>query len=162
AWSPRWLLDAGYEVRDAGGIGLGLDTAATVSGPVEWVPEVRLPKVDDQVADTAPAASSKHARRPAGEVALGALSRRPAHRGGIPDDVRPTALTGGARGARFKNAVVYYGEKGLPAGWSVRPELRLDTIRGLHLRRDVGEHQSDIAVLDDDGGFMAMISSKWT
>lgn len=50
----------------------------------------------------------------------------------------------------------------MPDGWSIRPELRLDTIRGLHLRRDVGERQSDIAVLDAEGGFMAMISSKWT
>jgi hypothetical protein len=162
SWSPRWLLDAGYELRDAAGAALGLATPATVAGPVNWVPEVRLPKVDDQVADTEPTASPKHARRLGGEVALAALWRRTAQRCGILDDIRPAALTGGARGARFKNAVVYFAGKGLPAGWSVRPELRLDTIRGLHLRRDVGERQSDIAVLDPDGGFMAMISSKWT
>jgi hypothetical protein len=162
AWSPRWLFDAGYELRDAGGTALALGAPAAVSGPVEWVPAVRLPKVDDQVADIEPAASPKHVRRLAGEVALAALWRRTAQRSGISDDIRPVALTGGARGARFKNAVVYYAEKRLPAGWSVTPELRLDTIRGLHLRRDVGERQSDIAVLDADGAFMAMISSKWT
>lgn len=106
AWSPGWLLDAGYELRDAGRTALGLGTPAAVGGPVEWVPEVRLPKVDDQVLDAEPEASPKHARRLAGEVALAALWRRTARRSGIPDDIRPAALTGGGRGARFKNAVV--------------------------------------------------------
>jgi hypothetical protein len=129
---------------------------------VEWVPEIRLPKVDDQVADSESPASPKHTRRLAGEVALAALWRRTAQESGISDDVRPVALSGGARGARFKNAVVHYAEKVLPAGWSLRAELRLDTIRGLHLRRDVGERKSDIAAFDPDGAFMAMISSKWT
>jgi hypothetical protein len=161
-WNPQWLIDAGHELRDASGVQLPIDAPATTDGRVEWIPEVRLPKVDDQVADSEPSGSAKHARRLAGEIALAALWRRSAQQVAIGDDIRPIALTGGARGARFKNSVVFYAETVLPAGWSVRPELRLDTIRGLHLRRDVGERQSDIAILDPEDAFMAMISSKWT
>jgi hypothetical protein len=162
AWSPQWLIDAGHKPLDSAGVVLSFDAAATAPGPIRWVPEVRLPKVDDQVSDAESSASPKHARRLAGEVALAALWRRAAQRLEISDDIRPAALTGGARGARFKNAVVHYIRRTLAAGWVIRPELRLDTIRGLHLRRDVGERQSDIAVLAPDGMFMAMVSSKWT
>jgi hypothetical protein len=162
SWNPRWLLDAGYDVLDSAGIVLGVGGRAGASGPVNWVPDVRIPKVDDQVADGVAPGDPKRARRLMGEVAVAALWRRAAQQFGIGDDIRPLALGGGQRGARFKNAVVYYSERVLPSGWSVKPELRLDAIRGLHLRRDVGERQSDIAVFDDTDAFMAMVSSKWT
>ena len=160
-WSPRWLVEAGHEPADPAGVALGLDGRATVAGPLRWKPDVRLPKLDDQIAD-GERRESRRARRLMGEVAVAALWRRTARACGIADDIRPLQLSGGARGARFKNAVVHYAEQLLPQGWTVQPELRLDAIRGLHLRRDVGERQSDIAVFDDSDAFMAMISSKAT
>src|SRR5262249_37870813 len=63
---------------------------------------------------------------------------------------------------RYKNAVVRYCELVLPQDWTVTPDLRLDAIRGLHLRRDVGGRQSDIAVFNPGGMFMAMVSPKLT
>src|SRR5262249_35826478 len=57
AWHPQWLLDAGHQALDADGASLSIDTPATRSGPIRWVPEVRLPKVDDQVRDSEAAGS---------------------------------------------------------------------------------------------------------
>jgi hypothetical protein len=162
SWNPRWLLDAGYVASDATGATLDLATPATAEGPITWTPRVRLPKVDDQVANEAGAGEPARSQRLMGEVAVAALWRRTARRAGIADEIRPEGLGGNTRGARFKNAVVRYCELVLPEGWRVTPELRLDAIRGLHLRRDVGNRQSDIAAINPTGMFMAMVSSKWT
>lgn len=161
-WSLQWLYEAGHRMRDRGGVELEWEAPATQAGRAEWTPAVRLPKVDDGVSDDAEKGSPDHRRRLAGEVALASLWRTSARRYAIEDDIRPVSLGGGGRGARFKNAIIAYCNDRLPEGWSVRAELRLDRIRGLHLRADVGERQSDIAVFDPAGNFMAMVSSKWT
>lgn len=161
-WSPQWLLDASYVPYDAAGEALELHTGATKAGQIRWSPAVRLPKVDDQVANAKPDTDPNAMRRLSGEVAVAALWRRAALRLPNLQEFRPRKLNGNSRGARYKNSIVHCLRTGLPAEWDVRPELSLRTIRGLHLRRDVGGRQSDIAVLDPAGSFMAMISSKWT
>ena len=42
------------------------------------------------------------------------------------------------------------------------PEVKLTTIRGLHMRRGVGGRSSDIVVLDPGNRLVAVVSSKWT
>ena len=165
AWSPRWLLDAGHQATDAGGNFLyQVDDPAISAGPIGWSPSVRLARVDDQIKNDAKGAARR--RRLAGEVALAAMWHQSALARGIPatgpDDVRPSELTGNARGARFKNAILYVLRLGLPPSWRVEGEMRLDQIYGLHLRRDVGERSSDIVVFDERDRLIAVISSKWT
>src|SRR5207245_4918329 len=75
-WNPRWLLDAGHQVFDSASVEIGARGQATVAGPVHWVPDVRLPKVDDQIADGVAPNDPRRARRLMGEVAVAALWRR--------------------------------------------------------------------------------------
>lgn len=163
-WVPGWLIEAGHRAVDAAGQDLGSSGRATATGPITWDPPVRLCRLDDQVPDSASVPA--RGRRLAGEVAVAALWRSAAAAGGISADgeydVRPVDLSGGTRGARFKNALLYVLRLGLPPDWKVEGELRLDKIYGLHLRRDVGGRSSDIAVFDDRDRLTAVISSKWT
>lgn len=165
-WSPRWLLDAGHTALDAGGAVLDADRPATASGPIRWDPVVRLPRVEDAINGTTSGEAAQK-RRLAGEVAIAALWRSAAISNGIgtegADDIRPRGdLPGPRRGARFKNAVVYVLRRAMPDSWRVEPELALEKIYGLHLRRDVGVRKSDIVVFDDRDRLVAVVSSKWT
>lgn len=161
AWNPRWLTDAGYRPTDAAGTDLTHEPAR-VSGVINWSPEVRMCRVDDQSPDAAPKTSAAYRRRIAGEVALLALWTRAA------DGVRGLTLsdradiTGNTRGARLKHILVHVLSKELPDGWTVLPEVPLTHIRGLHMRKDVSGRKSDIIVLDEDRRLVAVISSKWT
>lgn len=160
-WSPRWLTDAGYRPMDADGSLLVDDAPATVDGPCTWDPPVRLCRVDDQTSDTK--GSKAVSRRLAGEVALSALWGDAAFAYGVPEDARPMKdLDGNTRGARFKNVLVHVLRRSLPTGWRVEPEVHLTRIRGLHMRRDVGDRRSDIVVIDEGNRLVAVISSKWT
>src|ERR1700722_4221740 len=164
-WSPRWLLDAGHEVFDASGIALNADDPATTPGPIRWDPVVRLPRVEDAINGTKGDVAQK--RRLAGEVAIAALWRSATISNGIGTegitDIRPRGdLKGPSRGALFKNAVVYVLRRAMPSSWRVEPDLALEKIYGLHLRRDVGVRKSDIVVFDDRERLVAVISSKWT
>lgn len=165
-WSPRWLLDAGHKAFDASGAELDADGPATVSGPIRWDPIVRLPRVEDAVNGTRSGEAAQK-RRLAGEVAIASLWRSAAISNGIgtegADDIRPPGtLEGPSRGALFKNAVVYVLRRAMPELWRVEPELALEKIYGLHLRRDVGVRKSDIVVFDDRDRLVAVVSSKWT
>jgi hypothetical protein len=162
AWSPRWLIEAGHRPRDSAGVELSTDQQATQDGPISWEPVIRLPKVNDEISDDTEPGSDDFNRRLAGEVALAAIWRSTSFPSGIDDDVRPTAMNGNTRGARFKNAIKYFFERRLPPSWGVRSELPLAQIYGLHLRRDVGQRKSDIVVIDGEGRLIAMVSSKWS
>lgn len=163
-WQPQWLLDAGYTVHDAAGLSVGADTPASASGPVSWQPAVRLCRVDDQVADSTQAnpEGAPFRRRLGGEVALTALWSAAAARVGLGLNLRPLNLTGGTRGARFKDILVFMLQERLPEGWRVEPEVMLTSIRGLHMRQNVGGRRSDIVVIDDGNRLVAVVSSKWT
>lgn len=130
-----------------------------------WNPRLRLPRVDDQTSSSSSAARQK--RRLAGEVAVAALWRHTASNNGVAtdgaNDIRPASdLSGGARGALFKNALLYVLRSQLPRTWRVEGELALESIYGLHLRRDVGKRSSDIVVFDERERLVAAVSSKWT
>jgi hypothetical protein len=164
AWSAQWLFDAGHRVIDAGGAALAADDPCTTTGPVRWDPEVRVPRVDDQVGERSPEDSQK--RRLAGEIATAALWRRAAIKQGIgnegAEDIRPENLPGGTRGSRFKNALLYVLRREMPRSWQVKAEIPLEQIYGLHLRRDVGTRRSDIVVFDERERLVVVVSSKWT
>ncbi|MGQ0823756.1 MAG: hypothetical protein ACT4OX_01790 [Actinomycetota bacterium] len=163
-WTPKWLLDAGYRAFDAAGSDLTADAPATIAGPVSWQPDVRLCRVDDQVADNVQAnpGGAPFRRRVAGEVALTALWSATASTFGIALDVRPLNLGGNTRGALFKDLLVYLLQRRLPAGWRIEPEVFLTSIRGLHMRQNVGGRRSDIVVVDEGNRLVAVVSSKWT
>lgn len=164
-WSPRWLLDAGHQVFDSAGASLNADDPATASGSITWDPAVRLPRVEDAINGRSGEKAQK--RRLAGEVAIAALWRNAATANGVGTDgvhdVRPPGdLERPTRGALFKNALVYVLRRAMPPTWRVEPELALEKIYGLHLRRDVGVRKSDIVVFDDRDRLVAVVSSKWT
>lgn len=75
---------------------------------------------------------------------------------------RPAILDRNKRGTRFRDLLIYFLHRSLPTGWKVRHEVPLTHIRGLHMRRDVGDRKSDILVIDDGGRLVAALSSKWT
>lgn len=166
SWSPGWLEEVGYQGRDAGGNPMSTTKAATVTGPIDWSPTVRLPRVDDGVSDDyrLKPSSTPHRRRLAGEVALAALWRDAAAATGIAPTIRATGLVGGTRGARFRDSVAYVTKNLLtPAGpaWDVRTERPMKDIFGMHLRRNVGDRKTDAIVLDGDR-LTALISCKWS
>lgn len=158
-WHPRWLEDAGYKPSDAAGRPLTDDAVATADGPISWSPEIRLPKVDDQVKDTEPPGTRPHRRRLAGEVALLAMWSRAAIDVGFPLDGRTTGVD---RGSMFRDFLVHYLGSKIPPTWRVEPEVKLSDIRGLHMRKNVGGRSSDIVVIDEDERLVAVVSSKWT
>jgi hypothetical protein len=164
-WSPQWLFDAGHRAIDANGTILKANSSATVTGPITWDPIVRLARVEDGISKGSTADAQK--RRLAGEVATAALWRRAAVANGIGaegvEDIRPeNDLGGNARGARFKNALLYALRRKMPSTWQLEGELALEKIYGLHLRRDVGTRSSDIVVFDERKRLVAVVSSKWT
>jgi hypothetical protein len=162
-WSPQWLFDAGHLAIDIGGAVLAAGDPAKTAGPIKWAPQVRVPRVDDQARSTSGADSQK--KTLAGEVATAALWRRGAMKYGIgnegDEDIRPENLERGTRGSRFKNALLYVLRRELPH-WTVKSEIPLEQIYGLHLRRDVGTRRSDIVVFDERERLVAVVSSKWT
>jgi hypothetical protein len=110
SWNPGWLEEVGYQALDADGHRIGAAAPATVPGPIDWSPAVRLPRVDDQVPDSKylpRPASIPHRRRLAGEVALAALWRDAAATTGVAPTLIESGLEGGTRGARFRDAVAY-------------------------------------------------------
>jgi hypothetical protein len=159
-WHPQWLLDAGYAAADVAGEVLDAATPASAAGEVAWEPVVRLCRVDDQVGDNA--AGGPLRRRLAGEVALTSLWTSAAIGAGVNLGVRPLNLGGNTRGARFKDLLVHMLREQLPPGWRVEPEVFLTSIRGLHMRQNVGGRRSDIVVIDGGNRLVAVISSKWT
>jgi hypothetical protein len=161
-WSPQWLTDAGFGVVDAGGADLQAGAAATTPGPVQWDLAARTCRVDDQIPDNKAPGHAARMRRVAGEVALLACWEQDRTILGMADE-RPAAnISGNTRGARFRDFLVYSLQQALPQGWTVLPEVKLTTIRGLHMRRGVGGRSSDIVVLDPGNRLVAVVSSKWT
>ncbi|MGW6687785.1 hypothetical protein [Streptomyces sp. NPDC054961] len=158
-WTPQWLLDAGYSAFDAHGT--EITGASSVSGIVNWNPEVRTCRVHDAISDSEKPGSLPYRRRTSGEIALLALWTDAVNRNGI-DLKRPDNLSGGARGALFRDLLMHYLQCSLPEGWQVRHEVPLTHIRGLHMRRDVGDRKSDILVTDSGSRLVAAISSKWS
>lgn len=159
-WSPRWLLDAGFTANDLfGGIVDG-DTPAAAGGPITWTPDLRLARIDDKVADTATGAN--YDRRLAAEIAVLGLWEDARARTGI-IDLRPAVNADrNTRGATFRDFLITVLRKALPAEWAVRTEVPLTSIRGMHMRKNVGERKSDIVVTDGGNRLVAVISSKWT
>jgi hypothetical protein len=160
SWSPQWLLDAGHHLYDSAGTDLTSGRAPHVDGRGVWDAGLRLVRLDDQTGDSKPERALR--RRLAGEVAIAALWKSAASTAGVPVRLRPGELSGNARGANFKDFLVATLQSGLPAGWRVEPEARLTSIRGLHMRKDVGGRSSDIVVIDDGNRLVAIVSSKWT
>lgn len=161
SWSPGWLLSGGVRAIDAGGTQLVRESRATTTGPVAWEPALRLCRLDDQVADGA--GEARRARRLRGELAVFGLWSRACRDNRILDEIRPEGdITGNTRGARFRDLLVHVLRRGLPDGWRVEHEVPLTSIRGLHMRRGVGERSSDIVVVDEGNRLIAVISSKWT
>lgn len=157
SWSPRWLLDAGFSAIDANGT--AIQGPVTNAGPIQWEPHPRPARVDDQTSDGA--AEARLEKRFAGEVALVAMWAAAAARCGL-DDRRELDMKGGTRGARFKDFLVTFLRARLPETWTVEPEVKLTRIRGLHMRKTVGDRRSDIVVIDSERRLVAVISSKWT
>ncbi len=161
SWSPQWLRGAGFRVVDAEGSQLVGEASASRQGEIQWDPPVRLGKLDDQTPDTA--AGQRRGRRLRGEIAVLALWQQACRANRIELDPRPEAdLSGGTRGARFRDVLVHTLRRSVPDGWRVEHEVPLTSIRGLHMRRGVGERKSDIVVIDDANRLIAVISSKWT
>ncbi|SPT60523.1 hypothetical protein [Actinomadura madurae] len=160
AWSPAWLVDAGYHAIDAAGV--EIRHKASASGTITWSPEIRMCRVDDQVADGVSAAGAPYRRRLAGEVALHALWAQAARLAHIDFNIRPSALSGNTRGALFRDILVYFLQERLPTGWRVHHEVPLKSIRGMHMRKNVGSRRSDIVVVDGGQRLVTVISSKWT
>lgn len=158
-WTPQWLLDAGYSAFDATGTEIIADTSTP--GKVHWAPQVRPCRVHDTISDSEKPGSLPYRRRTSGEMALLALWTDAVNRNGIALD-RPENLSAGGRGALFRDLLMHYLQCSLPAGWQVRHEVPLTHIRGLHMRRDVGDRKSDILVTDSGSRLVAAISSKWS
>lgn len=160
-WNPGWLLEAGYIPYDSFGHAIAAERA-TSDGPITWQPEARICRLDDQTRDGVEKTSAAYRRRITGEVALLALWSRSAKTYGVGLDIRPVGLGRNTRGARFKDLLVHYLSHRLPPQWKVLPEVSLTSIRGLHMRKNVGGRKSDIVVIDEGNRLVAVISSKWT
>lgn len=156
-WNPSWLTAAGYAAYDA--MGTALDKGAFAAGPVIWEPEIRTARLDDKVKDTAKGHSLR--RRTSAEIAVLALWTHVVTTRSIEIE-RPVDLERNTRGARFRDLLIHYLQRSLPVGWKVRHEVPLTHIRGLHMRRDVGDRKSDILITDDGNRLVAALSSKWT
>ncbi|MFK4064890.1 hypothetical protein [Streptomyces sp. NPDC029674] len=157
-WNPTWLTDAGFTAYDSAGTALE-DAGAHTAGPVRWSPVVRTCRLDDKVSDTAHGHGFR--RRTSAELAVLAIwtdvvATREIH------IARPPHQSGGTRGALFRDLLIYFLERSLPSGWQVRHEVPLTHIRGLHMRRDVGDRKSDILIIDSGNRLVAALSSKWT
>jgi hypothetical protein len=163
SWNPLWLCEAGHAAVDSAGSQVSAVGAATSRGPISWLPNVRLPKVDDGISDgeLRRTAYIPYRRRLAGEVALAALWREAAMTVGITVVAVVTGLDGGTRGARFRDCIVHSLRKSLGAGWTIDSERPLASVFGLHLRRDVGNRETDVAVVNGDR-LIALVSSKWS
>ncbi|WP_141753892.1 hypothetical protein [Streptomyces luteocolor] len=156
-WNPNWLTEAGFTAYDS--TGTELDDGANTAGPITWVPELRTCRLDDKVADSASGHGRR--RRTSAELAVLAMWTNVVTTRGI-DVPRPTDQSGGTRGALFRDLLIYFLERSLPDGWQVRHEVPLTHIRGLHMRRDVGDRKSDILIIDSGNRLIAALSSKWT
>ncbi|WP_158685672.1 hypothetical protein [Streptomyces purpureus] len=165
-WNPQWLCDAGFTPFDSSGTEISGITST--AGPIHWSPAIRTCRVDDQVPDATKPDGHRYRRRTSGEVALLALWTHAAQERklSIPRPVDknnlPANLSPGGRGARFRDFLIYFLQQSLPKGWQVRHEVPLTHIRGLHMRRDVGDRKSDILIVDPANKLVAALSSKWT
>lgn len=156
-WNPIWLTSAGYTAYDSAGT--LIEDNSHAAGPVTWTPEVRTFRLDDKVKDSEQ--GHGHRRRTSAELAVLSLWTHAVATRGITID-RPLELTPNARGALFRDLLIYFLQNSLPSGWQVRHEVPLTHIRGLHMRRDVGARKSDILIIDDGGRLVAALSSKWS
>lgn len=156
SWNPMWLVEAGY------GPGLPTLREQGVYAHMTWDPAPEPCRVDDQRADNINKGSTGYRKRIAGEVALLALWTESAARHRIDLSTRDTKLNGGTRGSRFKDIIVHCLRKQLPSDWRVEPEVKLSSIRGLHMRQNLTNRKSDIVVIDEGRRLVAVISSKWT
>ncbi|WP_180687532.1 PDDEXK family nuclease [Streptomyces gossypiisoli] len=156
-WNPAWLTEAGYTAYDATGV--AIDDSASTSGPVVWSPEVRPPRLDDGVPDSAQGHGFR--RRTGAEIAFLSLWTRAAKSKRV-EIHRPVGLKPNTRGALFRDFLIYFLQRSLPDGWKVRHEIPLTHIRGLHMRRDVSGRKSDILIIDDGDRLVAALSSKWS
>lgn len=159
-WSPRWLTDAGFTAFDAAGT--ALDGATSAAGEIHWSPALRTCRLDDQIADTVAKGSHRYRRRTSAEFAVLALWTHALRTKAIQVQRPPENLSGGTRGALFRDLLIYFLQSRLPPGWLVRHEVPLTHIRGLHMRRDVGDRKSDILIIDSGHRLVAALSSKWT
>ncbi|MFE7568103.1 hypothetical protein ACFU76_14240 [Streptomyces sp. NPDC057539] len=158
-WNPRWLLDAGFCAFDANGT--EITETASASGRIHWQPEIRTCRVHDKIPDKQDPKSLPYRRRTSGEIALLALWTESATKHGISIQ-RPTDQDGNTRGALFRDLLMHFLQSSLPEGWQVKHEVPLTHIRGLHMRRDVGDRKSDILVIDSGNRLVAALSSKWS
>ncbi|MCI3930924.1 hypothetical protein [Streptomyces sp. AN091965] len=156
-WNPIWLREAGFTAFDANGT--SIDQLAEASGPVNWSPQIRTFRFDDKISDAA--TGTRYRRRTSGELAALSLWMHAVTARDITID-RPSAQPGGTRGTVFRDLLIYYLQRSLPEGWQVRHEVPLTHIRGLHMRRDVGDRKSDILIIDDGSRLVAALSSKWS
>ncbi|MEV6593674.1 hypothetical protein [Streptomyces acidicola] len=156
-WNPVWLTAAGFTAYDSEGT--AFEDGACTKGEIHWNPHVRTHRLDDKVKDTATGHSKR--RRAGGEMALLALWMHTVASRNINIE-RPAELDRNKRGALFRDLLIHYLRQSLPTGWKVRHEVPLTHIRGLHMRRDVGDRKSDILIIDDGGRLVAALSSKWT
>lgn len=163
SWNPLWLSEAGHIAVDTGGSHVSVLGTATSRGPISWLPNVRLPKVDDGISndELRRTAYIPYRRRLAGEVALAALWREAATNVGITPVAVVTGLDGGTRGARFRDCIVHALSKKLGTDWTIDSERPLASVFGLHLRRDVGNRETDVVVVKGDR-LIALVSSKWS
>ncbi|MGA4849069.1 hypothetical protein ACOBQB_23470 [Streptomyces sp. G5(2025)] len=156
-WNPAWLSAAGFSAYDSAGT--ALEETAHTAGKVVWEPAVRTCRLDDKVPDTA--SGIRHRRRVSGELAVLAIWARTVTERSM-QVPRPLEQSGGTRGALFRDLLIYFLQRSLPDGWQVRHEVPLTHIRGLHMRRDVGDRKSDILIIDSGHRLVAALSSKWT
>ncbi|MER7954512.1 hypothetical protein [Streptomyces sp. NPDC096030] len=157
-WNPSWLVEAGFSAFDSNGAEISEKTS--IAGQIEWSPELRTCRLDDQVADSAKPTGQPYRRRTSGEIALLSLWASTVNSKGI--KLERTALSSNSRGAQFRDCLIRYLQCSLPEGWSVRHEVPLTHIRGLHMRRDVSDRKSDILIIDEGSRLVAALSSKWT
>ncbi|WNZ11195.1 hypothetical protein [Streptomyces sp. 11x1] len=156
-WNPAWLTEAGFTAYDSAGT--ALEEESHTQGQMHWDPPVRTHRLDDKVKDTATGHSKR--RRIGGEIAVLSLWTHVVTSRNVSIE-RPCKLDRNLRGARFRDLLIHFLSKSLPTGWQVRHEVPLTHIRGLHMRRDVGDRKSDILIIDEGGRLVAALSSKWT
>ncbi len=156
-WNPAWLTDAGFTAYDSAGT--ALEDSADAAGEVVWDPAVRTCRLDDKVSDAA--SGHRLRRRVSAELAVLAIWTHVVTDRNIQVQ-RPDDQSGGTRGALFRDLLIYFLQRSLPDGWQVRHEVPLTHIRGLHMRRDVGDRKSDILIIDSGHRLVAALSSKWT
>ena len=161
AWSPRWLTDAGYVASDAAGSVLDDAHPATATGPITWTPRLRTCRIHDGISNTVDVGSDQRSKRTVGEVAVLALWSAAANAHQIADPRPAGDLSGGTRGALFRDLLVHRLQSGLD-GWIIDQELPLTRIPGLGMRRNVSGRSIDIVAFDRGQRVIAVASSKWT